>query len=293
LQVVGKNYLSFVFCLILFVTVRFGFSTFFFPRKPLIKLIDELVDHGLTAVELVYDIPHFDQFNDDLIAYLQARGKDGIYFSLHCPFLEVNLAGYFEEVRSFSRRLTEKAIEFAARAGCDPVVIHPGYTFLTNKVESIEHAARLSMIEALTPMAAFAKSHGITLGLENLQMPFFLLHDLKDFTGFKSIIPELGLVLDLGHAYIMKRHAQAADPEGAILDDLLDIGVDNVVHVHLSNNSGISDEHGFIKGDIDMKRVIQWLHDQGYRGRAIIESTEMERLGIPAVLEKVKEIEPK
>lgn len=273
--------------------MRFGLSTFFFPRRPLIQLIDEMVCHGLTAVELIYDIPHFDQFDDDLITHLGELEKDGIYFSLHCPFLEVNLAAYFEEVRSFSLRLTEKAIDFAGRAGCNPVTIHPGYTFLMNKVESIENGARLSMIEALTHLASFAKSRGITLGLENLQMPFFLLHDLKDFVTFKRAVPELGLVFDLGHAYIMKRRGQAADPEGAILKDLEAIGIDNIIHVHISNNNGNSDDHGFTKGDIDLKRVIQWLHDYGYRGRVIVESTEMERFGIAAVLEKVKEIEPK
>lgn len=252
-----------------------------------------MAGYGVTAVELVYDIPHFDQFNDDLIAHIKRLRNDGIRFSLHSPFLEVNLSGYFQEVRSFSRHLTEKAIDFAASAGCNPVVIHPGYTFLVDKVDKIEHEARSSMIEALASLAAFATSRGIRLGLENLQMRYFLLHDLRDFPTFRSAIPELGLVLDLGHIYIMKRRGKCADPEGAILEDIDAIGIDNVIHVHLSNNTGVGDEHGFIKGDIDLKRVVRWLRDKGYDGRFIIESTEMERLGIPAVLEKIKEIDPK
>jgi sugar phosphate isomerase/epimerase len=273
--------------------VRFGFSTFFFPQKPLVSLIDELVAYGLTAIELVYDVPHFDQFDDNLIAHLKRLSDRDVRFSLHCPFLEVNLSGYFEEVRSFSRQLTEKAVDFAARAGCNPVVIHPGYTFLMNKVHGIEHVARSYMIDALAPLAAFATRHGITLGLENLQMPYFLVHDLKDFLFFKSAVPQLGLVFDLGHAYIMKRRLGSADPEGAVLQDIEDIGVDNVIHVHLSNNTGLTDEHGFINGDIDIKRVVRWLHERGYQGRLIIESTEVESLGIPAVLARIREIEPK
>lgn len=274
-------------------TVLFGFSTFFFPRKPLIHLVDEIVGHGVEAVELVYDIPHFDQFDDNLIAHLRRLSGDGVRFSLHCPFLEVNLSGYFEEVRSFSRRLTQKAIDFAVSTGCDPVVVHPGYTFLMNKVDRIEQEARSHMIEALAPMAAFAKSRGITLGLENLQMPFFLLHDLRDFIQIKNSVPDLGLVFDLGHAYIMKRQVKAADPEGAIMEDIETVGMDNLIHVHLSNNRGVADEHGFIRGDIDMKRVIHWLRYRGYQGRVIVESTEMERLGIPAVIKKMRELEPK
>jgi sugar phosphate isomerase/epimerase len=273
--------------------VRFGFSTFFFPRKPLVSLIDELVAYGLTAIELVYDVPHFDQFDDNLIAHLKRLSDRDVRFSLHCPFLEVNLSGYFEEVRSFSRQLTEKAVDFAARAGCSPVVIHPGYTFLMNKVHGSEHVARSYMIEALTPLAAFATRHGIALGLENLQMPYFLVHDLKDFLFFKSAVPQLGLVFDLGHAYIVKRRLGSADPEGAVLQDIEDIGVDNVIHVHLSNNTGLTDEHGFINGDIDIERVVRWLHERGYQGRLIIESTEMESFGIPAVLKRIREIEPK
>lgn len=270
----------------------FGFSTFFFPDKPLIPLIHDIANHGVTAVELVYEAPHFDQFNEDLITHVKALRGKGMHFSLHCPFIEVNLSGYFEEVRSFSRLLTKKAIEFAAKAGCDPVVIHPGYAFLKNKVEGIENMARFYMIETLAALAADAKARGIRLGLENLQMPFFLLHDLKDFAPLKRSVPDLGLVFDVGHAYIMKRHDQAPDPEGAVLDDLLAIGVDNVIHVHLSNNSGAGDEHGFVKGKIDLKRVLRWLHNQGYQGRVIIESTEMAELGIDRVLKKIKEIDP-
>lgn len=271
--------------------MRFGYSTFFFPGKRLENLIDELVGYGFTAVELVYDVPHFDQFDDKLIARLKRLSNRDIRFSLHSPFLEVNLSGYFEEVRSFSRQLTEKAIDFAARAGCDPVVIHPGYTFLMNKVKEAEQVARSYMIEALAPLAALATSRGITLGLENLQMPFFLVHDLKDFLVFKRAIPELGLVFDLGHAYIMKHRAGSADPEGDILKDIEAIGINNVIHVHLSNNTGAADEHGFVHGDIDMKRVVGWLRERGYGGRLIIESTEMEKLGVQAVLAKIKEIE--
>lgn len=272
--------------------MRFGFSTFFFPRQPLVRLVDDFIGHGLTAVELVYDVPHIDQFDDGLARHLREQSKRGVYFSLHTPFLEVNLSGYFEEVRSFSKRLTMEAIEFAGRAGCNPVVIHPGYSFMTNKVDGIEQKARDSMIEALGPLVDFAGSRGITLGLENLQMPFFLLHDLKDFLLFKRHIPELGLVLDVGHAYIMKRRDHETDPEGAIMADLRTVGVEDVIHMHVSNNRGVSDEHGFINGDIDLKRFLHWLHEEGYRGRAIIESAEMENLGIPAVLRRIREIDP-
>jgi len=57
--------------------------------------------------------------------------------------------------------------------------------------------------------------------------------------------------------------------------------------VHLHNNKGKRDEHLFPDGNIDIKRILVFLKKEGYTGKVIIESYEMERNGIPLVLEKL------
>jgi hypothetical protein len=51
-------------------------------------------------------------------------------------------------------------------------------------------------------------------------------------------------------------------------------------------------KHLVSDGNIDTKRILTFLSDEGYAGKDIIESYEMERYGIPALLEKLKSLAP-
>ena len=82
------------------------------------------------------------------------------------------------------------------------------------------------------------------------------------------------------------------DPEGAILSDLDSIGADRLAHVHLHNNGGSRDDHGLVRGRMDLKRIIAGLDAMGYKEKVIIESYDMEQLGTAAVVEKLGLLRP-
>ncbi len=270
--------------------MQFGFSTYFCMRKPIGQIVKELVKRGVRTVELSYELPHVLSMDETFIAQVKELRGNGVAFSMHGPFFEINLGSYIDEVRKVSKERNKNAVVMAAKIGCDPLVVHPGYSFMTNRVRQLEEQLRLSFIEDLREIIAFAHHQGVRIALENVHMPYFFFCDLKEFPELQRLAPGIGMALDLGHAYLAKRANGSEDPEGEILTDIHTIGIENILHVHLHNNAGEKDEHLFLEGDIDMNRLISGLKDLGYDRKVIVESFEIEERGIEPVLERLKAI---
>jgi sugar phosphate isomerase/epimerase len=270
--------------------MNFGFSTFFFIQKPISEVIDEIIAAGVKTIELSLEIPHVSNMNEDFIKRLATLSKDGIDFSIHAPFFEVNLGSHQPEIRQFSKKKVKTAIDMAYAIGANPVVIHPGYTFWMGKIKDVAEKSWKFFIEDMKGLLSYAKKRGVTLALESIPMHLFFFYDLPEFKRLKEVLPGLGMTLDIGHAYVTKVTKKMKNPESEIIDDLKDLGMNNITHVHLHNNKGKRDDHLFPDGDIDIKRILGFLKEEGYVGKVIIESHEMEQNGIPSVLEKLKSI---
>jgi sugar phosphate isomerase/epimerase len=272
--------------------MKFGFSTFFFIQKPISEVIDEIIAHGVKTIELSLEIPHVQNMDDDFVKGMAALSNDGIDFSIHAPFFEMNLGSYQPEIRLFSRKRARAAIDIAHKIGANPVVMHPGYTFWMDKLKDVVEKSWEYFIEDMKGILSYAKKRNVTIALESIPMHFFFFYDLPEFKKLQEILPGLGMTLDLGHAYLVKVAKKVKDPEGSIIEDLMDLGMHNVTHVHLHNNKGKRDEHLVSEGIIDAKRLLAYLNDEGYKGKIIVESHEMEQNGIPAVLEKLRSLTP-
>lgn len=272
--------------------MKFGFSIFFFIKKHILEVIEDVVSHGVKNIELSYEIPHVLNMDDAFVAKMAALKRNGIDFSMHGPLFEVNLGSFWEEIRKLSMKRTKETIDMAYKIGCNPVVIHPGYTFWKDKIKDIADTTRGYFVEDLREVSIYAKERGISIALEHVPMHFFFFYDLQEFKELHSKMPDIGIVLDIGHAYMTKCVKGEKDPEGAIIEDLKEIGMEHVFHVHLHNNMGKTDDHHILDGKIDVKRVLKFLNEEGYSGKVIIESYDMEEKGISAVLNKLKEISP-
>lgn len=272
--------------------MQFGFSTYFFVKQPLHGVLDAIVTSGLTTVEISCEIPHglnMDREFRRRVANLKGRGYT---FSVHAPFFELNLGSFFDGIRSLSKERIRYALDLAGELGCDPVVVHPGYSFLINKVKFVEEQTRNRFIEDLGELSEYGATMGVRIALENVFMPFFFFYDLPDFLELKKALPLVGITLDTGHAYVGKCMRHDPDPEGAIIEDIKRIGIEHFFHVHLHNNLGARDDHLFLEGAMDMGRILRALSDLGYKGKVIIESYDMEEQGIPAVLRKLESLTP-
>lgn len=268
--------------------MNFGFSTFFFIKKPISEVIDEIIAHGIKTIELTLEIPHGPNMDDKFVKKIAELSKNGVGFSLHAPFFEMNLGSHHPEIRRFSKKRVREAIDMAYAMGADPVVLHPGYTFWMGKINSLVEKSWEYFVQDTRELLLYGKKKNVTIALEAVPMHFFFFYDLPDFKRLQEVLPDLGMTLDIGHAYLTKIAKKVQDPEGAIIEELRDLGVHSVSHVHLHNNRGKRDEHLFPDGRINIKRILDFLKNEGYAGKVIIESYEIENNGIPSVLEKLE-----
>ncbi|MCX8110056.1 MAG: sugar phosphate isomerase/epimerase [Syntrophorhabdaceae bacterium] len=271
--------------------MKFGLSTYFLVKKNIQEIVKDIISSGFKAVEISYEIPHSLEMDKAFFSYLKEIKKDGIELSMHAPFLEINFGSYFEDMRRFSKDRILKALNAAEAIGCSPVVVHPCYTFVKGKAEDIEKKTRENFIEDLKEIIDKARQSGIKIGLENVHMPFFFFYSMDDFKSLQDEIPELGIALDIGHAYIAKYSKGDKHPEDSIIEDIKDVGLNNIIHIHLHNNSGIRDDHSFLTGHMDVKKILDFLNKNGYNEKVIIETQDPEEHGMDLVLNKIKELE--
>jgi sugar phosphate isomerase/epimerase len=272
--------------------LNFGFSTYFFVKKEIHRLIDDIVSSGLRTIEVSYEIPHVRNMDNTFKSRVNSLRTIGIEFSMHAPFLEINLGSFFQDNRARSMGKLKSALDMAHEIGCDPIVVHPGYTSLAGRIKGVEDVTRGYFIEDLAELSGYAKDRGLRIALENVHMPIFFFSELSEFQALHREIPTIGVTLDLGHAYITKRSNGEEDPEEAIIQDIERTGVENLFHVHAHNNWGARDDHLFLSGDMDLKRILRALDSLQYKGKVIIESYEAEGAGMPEVLAKLNEILP-
>ena len=272
--------------------LKFGFSTYFFLKDDIHQVIDHIVSSGLKTMEVSCEIPHVRNMDDAFRLRMNALKSVGMRFSMHAPFLELNLGSFFQDNRIRTMIKLKSAIDMAHEIGCDPVVVHPGYAPLAGRLKDIEDRTRGYFTEDLAEIARYAKEKGLRIALENVYLPVFFFREMDEFNAIRQEVPDIGIALDLGHAYITKLSAGEIDPEGAIIRDIEALGVEHLFHVHVHNNWGTKDDHLFLDGAMDLKRVVHALDSIGYDGKAIIESYDAEEHGMSAVLERLKEISP-
>ena len=133
--------------------MKFGFSTYFFTKNNALQMMDEALSQGIRVFELSQEIPQVLQMNGEFLRELESLKKHGVEFSTHAPFFEINLGSFFADIRAISKRKIMDALEIAGRIGAGPVVVHPGYTFLVDKVKEIEERTRDNFLEDLAEVA--------------------------------------------------------------------------------------------------------------------------------------------
>jgi sugar phosphate isomerase/epimerase len=272
--------------------MNFGFSTFFFIQRPIQDAIDHIVSHGVKTIELSLETPYTWSMDDGFVKKLVAFREEGVDFSIHAPFFEMNLGSFQKEIRRFSKERARAALDLAYRIGANPVVMHPGYNFWIGKTEDGVMRSWEYFVKDMKGLITYGRKRNITIALESIPMHFFLFHDLPEFKTLEEAMPGLGMTLDIGHAYVTKIAKKVEYPEEAIIDDLKRLGPGKVTHVHLHNNRGKRDDHLITEGKIDLKRILAHLDREGYTGKVIVESHEMERNGIPSVLRFLDTLSP-
>jgi sugar phosphate isomerase/epimerase len=124
----------------------------------------------------------------------------------------------------------------------------------------------LQNIRSAEALFEIANDCGVKIAIENVPEPYpFLMKSVEDFGRFYAEVDaDIGLVLDVVHANINGQ-----------TELFLTVFRDKIVHVHVSDNDGKSDQHlGLGYGTVDWERVASLLRKNRYDKIVVVESIE-------------------
>ena len=229
--------------------------------EPFRKMAEQIPEAKTTYIELVDDGLH--ALDRKRVAALNnIRQSYGVKYTVHAPFVGVNIALPSDSLLNATLRRLKKSIVNSAALDCQKWVFHPGMKTATSMFyPGMDWARNLSSIGLLF---RFAQDHGVEACVENI-MEGFVMKNAEEFDEFYSKVDEeVGLALDTGHANVVGQ-----------LDRFLTEFSGKIVHVHAHDNHGKSDEHlGVGYGDIDWNMVAGHLKKACFDKVVIVESVE-------------------
>lgn len=235
-----------------------------FPGRSVLKEIHRIHEDGFDLVDLTLEPPaawlpdgrEVGRLVSDL--GLSAVGHTAYYLPLASPW---------PELRTAARDLFRRGLDVFAEAGIRLVNVHPDQRVPLHPVEKL----RAANAEAIGQLVIDAAQRDITIMVENLDNLFSNTGDLRPI--FEDV-PDARFHLDVGHANLRLGRGEPNRTE-----DLLEAFGDRLAHVHVSDNTGgTEDKHLPLgAGRIDWRREIRVLKRHGYDGSVTLEVFSRER----------------
>lgn len=252
-----------------------GLAAFLGPERGLDFWLELAAELGLGAVELRAEprLAHPTELGHDARAMLRRRFLSlGLRPTVHASIHDTNLASLNPILATAAREDLRGAMELAADIGAEIVVFHPGRVPPEYRHDSgALGAARSVLYESLEELLPYAERLGVTLAIENKQRGSNrdLILTPGEHRAILERFPGLKACLDFGHL-----HTLGFDP-GEFVRAL----EGRLVHVHLHDNRGQSDEHLPLgEGSLDWKRCLSALSGAGFSGTVVLEIPDPEGL---------------
>lgn len=182
-------------------------------------------------------------------------------YSVHAPYIDINLASVNPTLRKASEKTILKSIAFAADIDAKMVVSHVGRLSRDYPKQMITQSLK-NVIPCLRKLTNASKNYGIIFTIEND-------HRSNDqiLAGYPEqlmfLIQEAGckFTLDVGHANTLTK-----------IETFIDKLAEHIVNLHLHDNDGKQDTHLSLgKGNINFLAVLASLRKAGYNGPLIVE----------------------
>ncbi len=220
---------------------RLVFSTGFLWKTPLKPYLDLFPPAGFRKLEAVFvDAAWSEEETREVARAARERGL--AFYSLHAPFVDVDLTASDPDLWRRSVEKIRRAFRMGQILGVKVVVIHPGGIYSDDR-----DPRRLTRVHrALVELLPDARAASLRIAVENM-MPKFWGRQLEDLVALMRDLPrEVGVCMDTSHLVM------SGTPVGAFWDRL----GDRVIHTHLSDNWGegmddhiLPDEKGRVPWD--------------------------------------------
>lgn len=245
------------------VKPKIGLSMLYCLGEPFKKMTENLTKLPTNYVEIIDDGSH--TLSKHRVTTLNAIGKTyNLKYSVHAPFADINIASPSKLMFKAMLKRLERSICYASNLDAYVWVFHPGLkTGISMFYPGADWNQNQKTVRLLLKIAS---DYGVRIAIENVPEPFpFLMKSVDDFKKFYQEIGEdVGLVFDVGHANLNKQ-----------IERFLTVFADKIVHMHLHDNLGISDQHlGIGYGNIDWKHFADMLKQITCDKTVIVESVE-------------------
>lgn len=238
--------------------MKLGASTLAGIEYDLENTLEFIENLGLDYAELVHQFPTENVDVELLESY-------NLKYSIHAPFMDVNIATLQEKSRINSVEQIKYSIDFANEINAEAVVVHPGLaSFLANKyfLDDVYKVAN----ESIKEIGEYAEDLGVLATIENMPVfPSMIYCNLNDL---HELLTSYGMymTLDIGHA----KHAGYPAEE---------MYFDSIKHIHIHDNFGDDDAHLALgEGSIDLKCIVNDLEKNNYDGIYIIEVNDYDSI---------------
>jgi sugar phosphate isomerase/epimerase len=204
------------------------------PHRSLEREIEYILSLGFDGVELTAEPPCSDisqvrNVSRELLRHCLVGHTRGDLFFAACD----------KEARRSAVELFNRYLDLFRELGITLVNIHP---HVPHGAE-IAGDVRARNIECFASVVEYARALGSEVMIEN-QPPF---NSSADFQWVFSQIPEATILLDVAHASYVVGHSEPLS--------FLQIHLERIRHIHLSDNDGFDDDHFFIgHGKMDLRR---------------------------------------
>ncbi len=238
--------------------MKIGASTLAGIEFKLENTLEFIEDMGLDYAEIVHQFPTEDVDIELLESF-------NLKYSIHSPFMDVNIAALQEKSRLNSIEQIKASIDLANKINAEAVVVHPGLASFLAKKYFLEDVYKTAN-ESIKEIGEYGKDLGVLTTVEN--MPTFDAMIYQDLEKLDELLTSLdmSMTLDIGHA----NHAGYA-PEAMIFD--------SIKHIHVHDNFGDDDAHlAFGEGSIDLKGIINDFEKKNYDGIYIIEVNDFDSI---------------
>jgi sugar phosphate isomerase/epimerase len=242
--------------------MRFGAMNF--PVSPILQEIEAFAALGFDFLELAMDPPaaHYSSVRDQHTAIRQALETHAMGLVCHLPTF-VSTADLTESIRRASIEEMLRSLETAAYLGAEKVIVHPGH--IRGMASFVRDKALGHAVESVDLLVDRARRIAMPLCLENMFPAYGAFCEADELSTLLERHPSMGMTLDTGHAHIDSRG-------GRRIDELIRRFGRRIKHVHISDNSGRSDDHLPVGGgNINFPKVVRALARSGYDGTVTLE----------------------
>jgi sugar phosphate isomerase/epimerase len=233
--------------------LKTGLSTWSLLGLDVLSAVRAIGDSGFEYIELWGDAPH--AFPDwvDRGSLKDALSSYGMTVTMHAPFAYLNPATPFQPVKSAVEKTLEEFVRFGDYLGASVITVHPGSVHN----EALVSGSTQNAVSAIQKMVRAADGR-LSISVENLsrsisKYDYPLASTVESLENFLTV-DDLKFTLDTGHA-----HVSGLDPSR-----LAERAGPRLIEVHLSDNSGSSDDHLVPgEGTVDLNKLMGKLSGSG------------------------------